>query len=123
MIELKTITFENKMDIILKNYLDKIIEFEIGNKEELEIIILIESFRYYYNVLEIRINRLKVIENKFKVNFFLFDLLNENIDTNSYYLLIDCIKRYNEKKNIIYKNEKKYEKSVIKILNIIYEKK
>ena len=107
MIELKTITFENKMDIILKNYLDKIIEFEIGNKEELEIIILIESFRYYYNVLEIRINRLKVIENKFKVNFFLFDLLNENIDTNSYYLLIDCIKRYNEKKNIIYKNEKK----------------
>ena len=111
------------MDIILKNYLDKIIEFEIGNKEELEIIILIESFRYYYNVLEIRINRLKVIENKFKVNFFLFDLLNENIDTNSYYLLIDCIKRYNEKKNIIYKNEKKYEKSVIKILNIIYEKK
>ena len=39
MIELKTITFENKMDIILKNYLDKIIEFEIGNKEELEIII------------------------------------------------------------------------------------
>jgi alkyl sulfatase BDS1-like metallo-beta-lactamase superfamily hydrolase len=123
MIELKTITFENKIDIILKYYVNKIIELEIENKEELEIIILMESFRYYYNILEIRINRLKAIERKFKVNFVMLDLLNKNIDINSCYLLIDSIEKYNEKKKKVYKNKKKYEKTLIKLLNIIYEKK
>ena len=123
MIELKTITFENKIDIILKYYINKIIELEIENKEELEIIILMESFRYYYTILEIRINRLKAIERKFKVNFVMLDLLNKNIDRNSCYLLIDSIEKYNEKKKKVYKNKKKYEKTLIKLLNIIYEKK